>query len=98
MGRFPRIFERGSGSGPAESSIGDDFYPWGKLIRALASHDPTRYIAMARCSLPEALLAYQERLKQEAKHQYEVDVMVWAVLVVGGAKNKMPELPEILKD
>jgi hypothetical protein len=100
MDRFPRIFERGRGSGPAaDHHIGEALWPWGELIRALAG-DPTRYLALARCSLQEALLAYQDRLRQSARHDYEVAMLVWAILHVGGAvkKDAMPELPEILKD
>lgn len=101
MDRFPRIFERGSGNAPAsDANIGDPFRPWGNLIRALAGMDPTRYVAVARCSLETALYAYQESLKRDARHEHEVATLVWAVLLVGGCttKEKMPELPAILKD
>jgi len=48
-------------------------------------------------ALRDLFLAYVDLLVQGARHAYEVDTMVWAVLAAGGAKVKKPEPPAVLK-
>lgn len=46
--------------------------------------------------LRDLFLAYLERLVKSARHAYEVDIVVWAVLAAGGGKGKKPEPPAVL--
>jgi hypothetical protein len=48
-------------------------------------------------ALRDLLLAYLDLLVRAARHAYEVDVTVWAVLAAGGSKIKKPEPPAVLK-
>jgi hypothetical protein len=47
-------------------------------------------------ALRDLFLAYVDRLKDAARHAYEHDVLVWAVLAAAGAKVKKPDPPAVL--
>lgn len=46
--------------------------------------------------LRDLLLAYLDRLVDAARHSYEVDTVIWAVLAASGAKVKRPDPPSVL--
>jgi hypothetical protein len=77
-----------------------DFGEWGPVVRTLASYDPGRYHAVLRYPAGEALMAYEQKLRDEASRQHQAACQVWATLAATGAsKNKRaPEPPAILKD
>lgn len=55
---------------------------------------------MLRWPLGEALLAYEQQLKADAQHDYELRMLLWAALNSSGMskRKKAPELPAILKE
>lgn len=53
---------------------------------------------MLRVALREALVCYEAKLKDDARRDYEVSLVTWAIMAQAGAKAKPPELPDILKD
>jgi hypothetical protein len=59
-----------------------------------------RYQEVLRYPAGEALAAYQHRLREQAKHDYELNCQIWAALAATGAtkQKKPPEVPAILKD
>ncbi len=59
-----------------------------------------RYEEVLGWALGEALAAYENRLRDDARRDYHVQFLSWSVLAATGAtKNrKPPELPAILKD
>jgi hypothetical protein len=64
----------------------------------LAGFDPARYRSVLSVALREALVCYEAKLKDEARSNYEFQLVTWAILAQAGGKAKPPELPEILKD
>lgn len=66
------------------------------MIRAIAGQDPTRFDEVMEWTLRDLFLAYLEQMKSSARHAYEVELLMWAVLAAGGAKVKRPEPPAVL--
>lgn len=58
------------------------------------------YAAVLKWPLAEALLSYEHRLKERARHDWEVATQQWAALAATGAtkQKKPPDLPKILRE
>jgi hypothetical protein len=69
-------------------------------VRELADYDPGRYAQILRYPAGEALMAYEHRLRQQTRQDYDRAVQIWATLAATGAtkSKRPPELPAILKD
>lgn len=78
----------------------NDYGEWGQLVRELAGYDVARYAEITRWPLAEALAAYENKLREDARRDYQVQYLAWAVLAAAGAtkRKRPPDLPEILKD
>lgn len=59
-----------------------------------------RYPEVIRWPLVEALAAYEYRLREQARRQYELDYLAWCILAQSGAtkRKRPPTLPAILKE
>jgi hypothetical protein len=70
------------------------------LVRELAGYDFARYAEITRWPLAEALVAYENKLREDARRDYHVEYLAWAVLAATGAtkRKKPPEVPAILKE
>jgi len=66
----------------------------------LANFDVARYTEIIRWPLVEALAAYEHRLREQARRQYELDYLAWCILAQSGAsrRKRPPVLPAILKE
>ena len=55
---------------------------------------------MLKWPLVEALLTYEHLLKQEARHDWELAMLQWAILAQAGATKRRspPDPPDILKE
>lgn len=67
-------------------------------MRVLSGFDPDRALRVIRWPLREALVAYGEHLRREARQQYDQARLEWALLAPWSKNLKPPKLPEILKD
>ncbi len=69
------------------------------MVRELAHYQVDRYATVFRWDLGEALAAYEARMREQARHDFEMETLVWAVLAQSGAtKSKAPEAPSIMRD
>jgi hypothetical protein len=69
------------------------------VIRELADYDPRRYDEVLRYSMAEGLQAFEHRLKEQVRHEYELQLLCWAILAQSGAsKQRPPEVPDLLKE
>ncbi len=71
------------------------------MVRELAEWNPDRYREVTRWLLREALLAYSQKLKNDAREAYRFDVLAYLLQLPWrkkGAKSQAPVIPEILKD
>ena len=70
------------------------------MVRELADHEVARYAEIIRWPLAEALLAYEQRIRADARRKYEIDYLAWCILAQSGAtkRKRPPELPAILKE
>lgn len=60
--------------------------------------DPARFDEVMDWPLRELFLAVIARMKEEARRQYQFDVLVWAVTApYQKQQQKPPQLPEILR-
>lgn len=69
-------------------------------MRELAGYDVSRYAEITKWPLAEALAAYENKLREDARRDYQVEYLAWAVLASTGAtkRKKPPELPPVLKE
>lgn len=69
-------------------------------MRELAGYDVARYREIKHWPLAEALLAYENKLREDARRDYHVEYLAWANLAATGAtkRKRPPELPAILKE
>lgn len=69
-------------------------------MRTLAGYDPTKYQQVLRFTVAEALESYEHLLREDARSQYQFDVLTWCVLAQSGASKKKtpPDVPAILKE
>lgn len=68
---------------------------WGIVVRELAGWDPTRIPAVLAWPMREALIAFRERVRREARDEHRFRVLEWAGLRMRGTKR--PEVPAIVK-
>lgn len=69
------------------------------MVRELANYDPTKYAQVFKYPLAEALLSYEQRLQDDARREFELRCLIYAIQnSYGKTKSKPPELPAILKD
>ena len=68
-------------------------------MRELAGWQPPRYPAVARWPLREALLAFEQRLKREARDDYRHELLRFAMREpwLGKGDRKPPKPPDILR-
>lgn len=59
-----------------------------------------RYAEVLDWPLAEALAAYENKLREDARRDYHVEYLAWAVLAATGAtrRKRPPDLPAILKE
>ena len=69
-------------------------------MREVAGYDVSRYAEITKWPLAEALVAYENKLREDAQRDYQVEYLAWASLAATGAtkRKKPPELPAILKE
>jgi hypothetical protein len=69
-------------------------------VRELAAYDVARYAEITRWPLAEALAAYENKLREDARRDYQVEYLAWATLAATGAtkRKRPPEVPAILKE
>jgi hypothetical protein len=68
-------------------------------VRELAGWAPDRYDLVLSWSLREALLAYEQKLKKEARASYFQETVIFSILAPWTKEaGKPPQLPDILKD
>jgi len=69
-------------------------------VRELAGYYVSRYAEITKWPLAEALVAYENKLREDARRDYQVEYLAWASLAATGAtkRKKPPELPAILKE
>ena len=68
------------------------------MIREAAGHDAGRFREVMDYPLRELFLGYTARLREIARRNYELDVLVWAALAPH-QKNpaKPPDVPALLR-
>jgi len=72
---------------------------WDRLVRVLAAYNPLRCPEILGWPLRDALLAYEEHLKERAREDYKDAVLVFAVLAPHLKKGaKPPKIPRILRE
>lgn len=69
-----------------------DFGDWAVLIRELSGHDYDKAQLVLCWPIREALLAYVDRLRQQALDSYRHELLVWALLAPH--QKKPPEPPK----
>jgi hypothetical protein len=67
-------------------------------VRTLAEFKIEKYQDVFRWPLAEALVAFEEKLKQDAQQGYIVEYISWNIRAQAGSKEKPPRLPDILQD
>lgn len=68
------------------------------MVRELAEYDPDRAAHVLHWLIREGLLRYVHLLRERARRQYELAVLVWAPQAPYAEKgSKPPDLPKILK-
>jgi hypothetical protein len=64
----------------------------------MAGYDPGRYDEVMDWPLRDLFLGFIDRLRDQARRNYEVELIVWAVLAPHQKRqSKAPDLPEILR-
>ena len=69
-------------------------------MRELAAYQVDQYPRVLKYPVGEALLAFEHRLREQAREQYQAACQIWAALAATGASKskRPPEPPAILKD
>jgi hypothetical protein len=70
-----------------------DFGQWNDLIRELACYDPDQYDRILHWQIREGLLAYTNKIREEAKVEYRLQKIAYYT----GNLKKMPKPPKILE-
>lgn len=70
------------------------------MVRVIAEYNVARYPEVLRWPLAEGLLAFEHRMKQDARHDYELQLVTWAILAQSGASRQKspPDIPALLKE
>lgn len=69
-----------------------DYGDWSAVVRELADHDFDKAKRVLRWPVREALLAYVERLRQQAWQAYRNELQVWAA--IAPHSSKPPDAPK----
>jgi hypothetical protein len=70
-------------------------------VRELANWEPDHYERVLRWPLREALLAFEQKLKREAREDYQQELMRFAIRspwIAKSSERKPPDPPPILRD
>jgi hypothetical protein len=71
---------------------------WDRVIRVLSGYNPHRFTEILTWPLRDALLAYEQHLREEARKEYRTALQVYASLApYSNKKLKPPTLPKILE-
>jgi hypothetical protein len=65
----------------------------------MAGHDPGRFAEVMDWPLRELFLGFLDRLRERARDNYELELLVWAILApYQKHQTRAPNLPRILRD
>jgi hypothetical protein len=70
------------------------------VVRELADYNPAQYAHVTRLPLAEAIYAYQRRLRDDARHEYEYALLLYVIKGSSFGKHvgQPPAVPAILKE
>lgn len=64
----------------------------------MAGYDPGRFEEVAGWPLRELFLGFLDRLRDQATRNYEIELLVWAILAPHQKRqSKPPDIPAILR-
>jgi hypothetical protein len=64
----------------------------------MAGYDPGRYDAVMDWPLRDLFLGFIDRLRDQAQRNYEIELLVWAILAPHQKRpQKPPDVPDLLR-